>query len=91
MTAYISKLLGFVLFSVFILIQYYSVGFHNESGTGYAPYLVTLAIIYATYKFLTITSKKEKVTFSPLSLGLYTLLHVCVLSFVYFGLTDTSN
>lgn len=30
-------------------------------------------------------------TFSPLSIGLYTLLHVCILSFIYFGLTSSSN
>lgn len=86
MSAYLSKLLGFVIFSLFILLQYYSIGFHNESGKGYGAYIATLVIIYAIYKVLTLSSKKDKVTFSPLSIALYTLLHLFVLCFVYFGL-----
>ena len=31
MFVYLSKLLGFVLFTLFILVEYYKVGFHNES------------------------------------------------------------
>lgn len=84
MFAYLSKLFGFVIFSLFILVQYYSIGFHNESGSGYGAYLFTLAIAYGTYKFITILSKKDKVSFSPLSVGLYTLLHVLILCFAYF-------
>lgn len=91
MSSYLSKLLGFVIFSVFIVLQYYSIGFHNESGTGYMSYVVTIAIIYAIYKGITLTSKKSTVTFSPLSIGLYTLLHLFVLCFVYFGLTGGAN
>lgn len=86
MSAYISKLFGFIVFSLFILVQYYNVGFHNESGTGYGPYLMTLALAYAVYKFFTLTSKKDKVTFSPLSIILYFLLHLFILCFVYFSL-----
>ena len=91
MFAYLFKLLGFVIFSVFILIQYYSVSFHNESGTGYGPYLLTLALAYGVYKFFTIISKKDKVTFSPLSIVLYTLLHLFILCFVYFSLIGGAN
>ena len=31
MSAYLSKLFGFVIFSLFVLSQYYNIGFHNES------------------------------------------------------------
>ena len=91
MFSYLSKLFGFVIFSLFILVQYYLVGFHNESGTGYLPYLITLVVIYGTYKFITIASGKDKVTFSPISITLYALLHVFVLCFIYFGLVDAVN
>lgn len=91
MSAYLFKLFGFVIFSLFVLLQYYSVGFHNESGTGYGPYFITLAIAYAVYKYITLASKKEKVTFSPLSIVLYTLLHLFILCFIYFSLTGGAN
>lgn len=91
MSAYLFKLFVFVVFSLFILVQYYSVGFHNESGTGYGPYLITLALAYGVYKFLSMASKKDRVIFSPLSVGLYALLHLFILCFIYFGLTDSAN
>jgi len=91
MFAYLLKLFGFAFFSIFILIEYYKVGFHNESGTGYGPYLITLFLIYASYKFFTLSSKKDKVTFSPLSIILYTLLHLFILCFIYFSLTGGAN
>lgn len=91
MFAYLFKLFGFIIFSVFILAQYYSVGFHNESGTGYGPYLIAIALAYAVYKFFSLTSKKDKVSFSPLSIILYTLLHLFILCFVYFSLTGGAN
>lgn len=91
MSAYLFKLFGFIIFTLFILVQYYNVGFHNESGAGYGPYFITLAIVYAVYKFFTFASKKDKVNFSPLSIVLYTLLHLFILCFVYFGLTGGAN
>lgn len=87
MSAYLFKLLGFIVFSVFILVQYYNIGFHNESGTGYGPYLMTIAFVYAVYKIFTLTSKKDKVVFSPLSITLYALLHLFILCFIFFSLT----
>lgn len=91
MFAYLLKLFGFIIFSLFVLIQYYNIGFHNESGAGYGPYLMTLALVYAVYKFFTLISKKDTVSFSPLSIALYTLLHLFILCFIYFGLTDSTN
>lgn len=91
MSAYLFKLFGFIIFSVFILVQYYSVGFHNESGTGYGPYLIAIALAYAVYKFFSLSSKKDTVSFSPLSIILYTLLHLFILCFVYFSLTGGAN
>ncbi len=91
MSSYLAKLLSFAIFSVFIVLQYYSIGFHNESGTGYMPYITTIVLIYGIYKVFTLASKKSTVTFSPLSIGLYTLLHLFVLCFVYFGLTGGAN
>lgn len=91
MSAYLSKLLGFAIFSIFIITRYYNVGFHNESGTGYGPYIITLFIVYGIYKYITMASRKEKVTFSPLSIVLYTLLHLFILCFIYFGLVGGTN
>lgn len=91
MSAYLSKLFGFVIFSIFVLVQYYHVGFHNESGSGYTAYLIVLAITYAIYKTFTLLSGKEKVTFSPLSVALYALLHLLILCFIYFSLIDSAN
>lgn len=91
MSAYLFKLLGFVIFSLFIVLEYYKIGFHNETGTGYGPYFITLAIVYAIYKGFTVFSGKDKVTFSPFSIILYTLLHLFILCFVYFGLTGGAN
>ena len=91
MFAYLVKLFGFAFFSIFILIEYYKVGFHNESGTGYGPYLTTLLLIYAIYKFFTLASRKDKVTFSPLSIILYFFLHLFILCFTYFSLTGGAN
>lgn len=91
MTSYLTKLLGFVVFSIFILSRYYSIPFHNESGTGYGPYIVTMLIAYAVYKYITMMSKKPKISFSPVSIGLYALLHIAILCFVYFGLVGGAN
>lgn len=91
MFSYLAKLFGFVVFSVFIVLQYYKIGFHNESGVGYIPYFITLAIAYATYKFFSLASGKDKVTFSPLTIVLYTFLHLFILCFIYFGLTGGAN
>ena len=91
MFAYLLKLFGFAFFSIFILIEYYKISFHNESGTGYGPYFITLFLIYGIYKFFTLASKKDKVTFSPLSIILYTLLHLFILCFIYFSLTGGAN
>lgn len=91
MSAYLSKLSGFIIFSLFILVQYYSVGFHNESGTGYTPYFLTIALVYGVYKFFTMTSGKDKIVFSPLSIALYTLLHIFILCFVYFSFSEGAN
>lgn len=104
MSAYLSKLLGFSIFSIFILIQYYGIEFHIKDfldflrslmidGTisTFVSYLATLAIAYGVYKFFTLTSKRDKASFSPLSIILYTLLHLFILCFVYFGLTGGVN
>lgn|GEM_PF-948732 len=91
MASYLIKLLGFVLFSIFILMKYYNIPFHNESGVGYMPYIVTILIVYSIYKYITTMSKKPKTSFSPLSIGLYALLHIMILCFVYFGLVGGAN
>jgi hypothetical protein len=91
MLSYLLKLFGFAFFSIFILIEYYKVAFHNESGAGYGPYLITIFFIYAIYKFFTLASKKDTVTFSPFSVILYTLLHIFILCFIYFSLTGGGN
>lgn len=91
MASYLIKLLGFIVFSLFILLKYYGVSFHNESGAGYMPYIITILMAYGVYKYITMTSKKPKTSFSPLSIGLYTLLHIMILCFVYFGLVGGAN
>lgn len=91
MTSYLLKLLGFLLVSVFVIARYYGVSFHNEVGTGYVTYAITLLIIYGIYKAYWLMSGKQKVSFSPLSIGLYTLLHIFILSFVFFGLAGGTN
>ena len=91
MSSYLTKLLAFLLFVAFIIGRYYGILFHNESGTDYMSYAITIVIFYGIYKAYWMISGKSKVSFSPLSLGLYTLLHIATLSFVFFGLTGGAN
>lgn len=91
MSSYLAKLGVFAIFVSFIISSYYGISFHNEASTGYAAYFITMILVYGMYKGFSLYSGKDKVSFSPLSIGLYTLLHVFILSFAYFGLTGGAN
>lgn len=86
MASYLSKLLGLLIFSGFVISLYYQVPFHNESATGMLAYGGTLFVLYAMYKAYSVLSNGTKVEFSPIGIAGYFLLHLFVLCVVFFNI-----
>lgn len=91
MVNYLSKLLILVIFSFIIIYNYYYVfPVHMENFNGYLPYILILWVIYWIYKVFTIKLCKEKISFTPLGLFLFFLLHLFILSGLFFTLSWAS-
>ncbi len=90
MSSYLLKLLSLLLFSILIAVFYYSIGAHQESFSGYSLYGVLMLIIYAIYKTSQIYSSKPSITFTPLTILNYFLLHLFVVCGVFFTINDLS-
>lgn len=97
MLSYLFKVLLLIIFSVYVIINYYYVdGFTWKNWwlhawsfeQSYLPYVAFLLIFYGWYKYIKhwLESKiKEEVSYSPLELIVIFLINLFFICFLYFG------
>ncbi|MDD2486829.1 MAG: hypothetical protein PHS92_00455 [Candidatus Gracilibacteria bacterium] len=88
---YLLNLLSLVVIGFTFIIQYYKVGFHNESSAGYSVYFSAVLVSYVIYKIIKLKVNKQKVSFSPAGMLGYFLLHLLILCIVYFNIIETGG
>jgi len=81
------KLLILTVFSS-IIIYFYYFGFpvHQENFDGYSSYMIIIWIIYSAIKYLEISFWGKRVSYTPFKMLMYFLLHLFVLSILFFSL-----
>jgi len=86
MVSYLLKILVLALFSFNIIYFYYFWNkAHLENFDGYLSYVIIISIIYAVYKYFQLELSDDwKARFSLMKIWLYFLLHLSILSFLFF-------
>lgn len=92
MLSYLLKVFALLLFSFFILFNYYFVfPWHTSNFDGYLSYFIVVAIIYAIYKYFQLDYSREKFSISLKSIIWFFLLNLFILCIYYFNLTGFWN
>jgi len=92
MLTYLSKLLGLLVFWLFIIYNYYFNYNHIENFDWYAIYLVFITITYIIYKYVQVTnSLSENKQFSLLEIWGYFAGHLLLLSCLFFYYSFNAN
>lgn len=87
MVSYLLKLLYLVVSSFVVIATYYLwYSFHVESFVWYTPYIISMLIIYILYKAYNLFFYNEVLKFKPISIFWFFLLHLFILSFLFFSL-----
>ncbi len=91
MLNYLIKTLILAVFS-FIVIFFYYFGdvSHVENFDWYISYIIIVWIIYSVYKYFQLELSEEKAEFSLIKIFSFFLLHLFVLSILFFTLNDQS-
>lgn len=86
MVNYLLKTLALIVFSFIIIFIYYmpSLG-HVENFDGYLSYAVIMIVIYAIYKYYQVNFAWERVRFSLPWILWFFLLHLFILSTLFFS------
>ncbi len=86
MVSYLLKILTLAFFSFVVIYFYYFVyPNHFSNFDGYLSYIVIISIIYGVYKYFQLEFNDDwKAKFSLLKIWFYFLLHLTVLSFLFF-------
>ena len=86
MVSYLLKILVLALFSFTIIFFYYFWNkAHLENFDGYLSYIIIISIIYSIYKYVQLEFSDDwKARFSLMKIWLYFLLHLSILSFLFF-------
>lgn len=88
MISYLLKIFALLLFSFFILFNFYFVfPNHNENFDWYLSYVIIISIIYAIYKYFQLEVSKEKAIISFSSILSFFVLNLFILSFYFFSLS----
>ena len=90
MSSYLFKLLCLLVFSVLIAVCYYALGFHQVTSSGYTLYFSLAALVYASYKGLQIYNSGHKISFSPVSLLWYFLIHLFIVCWIFFVIAGST-
>lgn len=90
---YLLKILYLLVFAlIVILTYYYGFSFHRESfELGYGAYIVSLIFLYGAYKWYHLFFHEEEVTFTPLKIMGFFLLHLFLLSVLFFVYNENSG
>jgi hypothetical protein len=95
MTSIFFASIPFILWTITIILIYYSTFYSNinhiESSTGYAWYLITIGILYLGYKIWTVKSWKKHLHFWILGLIGLILLNLFILSVIYTGFPEVKQ
>ncbi len=83
--------LGFSIWTIYVIITYYSRNYssidHLETATGYEWYLFAIIILYGLYKVYTLFfSWKRIVKYNFLNISLFAILHLLVVCIAYTSL-----
>ncbi|MDD3645890.1 MAG: hypothetical protein PHH06_00620 [Candidatus Gracilibacteria bacterium] len=86
MVNYLLKVLALIVFSFVVIFIYYmpSLG-HVENFDGYMSYAVIMLVIYSIYKYYQISFGGDKVKFSLVGILGFFLLHLFILSTLFFS------
>lgn len=85
MVSYLLKILALAIFSFIVIFFYYFTNnSHVENFDWYFPYIVIIWIIYAVYKYFQLEKNDDKVEFSLLKIIWFFLLHLFILSSLFF-------
>ena len=91
MLSYLLKTLVLMLFSfVIVYFYYFSSTIHIENFDGYMVYWIIIGVIYAVYKFFQFELSEKKAVYTPLKIFGFFLLHLMVLSVLFFTLNDAA-
>lgn len=90
MLVYILKLFFFILVSFSSIFAYYSVWFHNEKSAWVITYLIVIFLVYLIYKSIKQSISKDKIEFTPAWIIWYSILHIFIVSILFFNLSWTS-
>ena len=86
MLTYLLKILTLATFSFIVIFFYYFTNkAHLENFDGYFSYVIIISIIYGVYKFFQLEFNEKKVEFSPFKILWYFLLHLLILSTLFFS------
>lgn len=83
---------GFILWSITIILIYYSTFYsrvnHIESASGFGAYLLTTVLLYGVYKVWTILSEQKTIRFDAKNILILFVLHLFILSGIYSHLPE---
>lgn len=89
---YVSNLIIFLAVSIFTIYSYYKWWLHMEANLNYTSYFIIVLLLYFFYKWLKIVlSDNKKISFSPLWIVGYALLHIFILCIFYFSLKENNT
>ncbi len=92
MYAFLLSSAGFVIWSLSIILMYYSRFYSNvdhiESTNGFLGYIVTIGLFYWGYKLISILSWWKRLSFNFWSILGIIFLHILILSFTYSGFPE---
>ena len=89
MISYIFKLLALLLFSIFIILNYYfNFSSHIWFFYGYNFYFLSIGIVYIFYRFIQFNFSKKEVSFSPIKIILLFLINLLIICLYYFFLNN---
>lgn len=88
MINYLLKIFALLLFSFFILFNFYFVfPWHVENFDWYLSYIIIVWIIYAIYKYFQLDVSKEKAIISMNTILWFFFLNLFILCFYFFSLS----
>lgn len=88
MLLYLLKIFSLLLFSFFILFNYYFVfPNHSENFDWYMSLFIVISIIYAIYKYFQLNISKDKAIISLKSIVSYFFITLFVVCFYFFSLS----
>ncbi len=91
MLSYLIKLFVLFFFSLLIMFFYYIKFNHLENFDWYFYYIPFLAIWYWIYKYFSLKDFSEKVYFTPFKIFIYFLLHLYILSSLFFVFAEETS